>query len=144
LILYSTVAIVTGLMIGYVSLAVGYIVGHAIKKGSGGRGGRRYQIAALALTYFAVSMSAIPIMIAQQIKEKPVQTEQSSSPKNDEAPSVGKGLVILLLYGLASPFLELSSPFSGLLGLVILFVGLRIAWQTTAGVALAIDGPFGN
>jgi hypothetical protein len=41
LILYSVFAIVTGIVIGYVSLAVGYIVGKAIKFGSGGIGGRR-------------------------------------------------------------------------------------------------------
>src|SRR5262245_22676947 len=61
LILYSTVGIVTGLAIGYVSLAVGWIVGRAMMMGSGGIGGRRYQIAALLLTYAAVSLSAIPI-----------------------------------------------------------------------------------
>src|SRR5258708_6391633 len=44
--LYSAVGIITGLEIGYVSLAVGYIVGKAVMKGSRGIGGRRYQIAA--------------------------------------------------------------------------------------------------
>src|SRR5262245_49971933 len=57
LILYSAFGIITGLVIGYVSLAVGYIVGKAIKAGSRGMGGRRYQIAAALLTYAAVSMS---------------------------------------------------------------------------------------
>src|ERR1039457_3990074 len=36
LILYAVFGIVTGLMIGYVSLAVGWIVGKAMMKGSGG------------------------------------------------------------------------------------------------------------
>ena len=35
----------------------------AIMKGTNGIGGRRYQIAAVALTYAAVSLSAIPIGI---------------------------------------------------------------------------------
>src|SRR5437764_994533 len=59
--LYSAFGIITGLEIGYVSLAVGYIVGKAILKGSGGIGGLRYQVLAAVLTYAAVSMSAIPI-----------------------------------------------------------------------------------
>src|SRR6266446_7126240 len=63
LILYSAVGIITGLEIGYVSLAVGYLVGKAMKKGSQGIGGRRYQIAAALLTYAAVSMAAIPIAL---------------------------------------------------------------------------------
>lgn len=63
LIIYATFAITTGIIIGYVSLAVGWLVGKAIIKGSGGVGGRRYQITAALLTYAAVSMAAIPIGI---------------------------------------------------------------------------------
>jgi hypothetical protein len=63
LILYATFAIATGIVIGYVSLAVGWMVGKAILKGSGGVGGRRYRITAALLTYAAVSMAAVPIWI---------------------------------------------------------------------------------
>jgi hypothetical protein len=171
LILYSVFAIVTGIVIGYVSLAVGYIVGKAIKFGSGGIGGRRYQVGALLLTYAAVSMSAIPIGISQAIKAKkegpPPRVEKSrSQPSPSQAPSQGNSpasegatspaadpapkpemhlgavLVGLALLGLASPFLELQDPFHGLIGLVILFVGIRIAWQLTAGPKVDILGPF--
>ncbi|HKR95402.1 MAG TPA: hypothetical protein VJW55_08580, partial [Candidatus Angelobacter sp.] len=48
------------------------------------------------------------------------------------------------LAGLASPFLELQNPVYGLIGLVILFVGIRIAWRLTQGRSAAIDGPFDN
>jgi hypothetical protein len=65
MILYAAFGIITGLVIGYLSLAVGYIVGKAILFGSGGIGGRRYQIAAALLTYVAVSIAAIPMGIAQ-------------------------------------------------------------------------------
>ncbi|HTC94643.1 MAG TPA: hypothetical protein VK699_14475 [Terriglobales bacterium] len=70
LVLYAAFAIVTGWMIGYVSLAVGYIVGKAIMVGSKGVGGRRYQIAAVVLTYAAVSLAAIPIWISIISKQK--------------------------------------------------------------------------
>ena len=70
LILYSAFGIITGIEIGYVALAVGWLVGTAIKKGSNGVGGRRYQIAAVALTYAAVSLSAIPLGISYMMKEK--------------------------------------------------------------------------
>jgi hypothetical protein len=63
LILYSAFGIATGIRLGYIALAVGWLVGAAIKKGSNGIGGRRYQIAAVALTYAAVSLSAIPVGI---------------------------------------------------------------------------------
>jgi hypothetical protein len=48
----------------------------------------------------------------------------------------------MLFAGLASPFLELQSGVSGILGLVILFVGIRIAWKITSAPPLEILGPF--
>src|SRR5271167_3657873 len=70
MILYATFEIVTGIIIGYVSLAVGWMVGKAIMKGSNGVGGRRYQITAVLLTYSAVSMAAVPIWIHYAGKQK--------------------------------------------------------------------------
>ena len=75
LIIYAGFGIITGLMLGYISLAVGYIVGKAIMKGTNGLGGRRYQIAAVALTYAAVSLSAIPIGISQIVKHRNAQKQ---------------------------------------------------------------------
>jgi hypothetical protein len=176
LVLYAAFGIVTGLMIGYISLAVGYIVGKAMLMGSGGIGGRRYQIAAVLLTYFAVSTAAIPIGISQFMKvqkAKPHTSTQSSAPRSNDPsrmdeedvsggdpgstatpdnppahkkspPSLGTALGALLVLGLASPFLELASPLHGLIGLVILFVGLQIAWKLTAGKKVDILGPFGE
>jgi hypothetical protein len=129
LILYVTFALTTGLEIGFVSLAVGYIVGKALVMGSKGQGGRRYQIAAVLLTYMAVSLSAVPIALYQH-------TAETGIPSFDIA-RVGE----LALLGLASPFLDLSAPTHGVIGLIILFVGLRIAWRMTAGKAVNIVGP---
>lgn len=171
LVLYAVVGIVTGLMIGYVSLAVGWLVGKAMMKGSGGLGGRRYQIVAMLFTYAAVSMAAIPMTIVEFSKEKKsraegkVQTAQPTDNANPQSPAAEEGqatasnqesrttekrmgfaaaIGYLALLGLASPFLELgSSPLNGLIGLVILFVGIRIAWQLTRGhPPLVVDGPF--
>lgn len=189
LIAYSTFGIVTGLVIGYLSLLVGYIVAKAIMMGSRGIGGRRYQITAALLTYAAVSMSAVPIGISIYIKQRdakkktlvqhsvPGQTQQppaaqppaAQSPQassqdalddddadaNAGAPAATPGskpaaskvnfaaaIGALLFAGLASPFLELQEPFSGIIGLIILAVGIRIAWRLTAGVSTEILGPF--
>jgi len=73
LVIYVAFALATGWMVGYISLAVGYIVGKAIVKGSGGVGGRRYQMAAVLLTYIAVSLAAVPIAISVHMKQKSVQ-----------------------------------------------------------------------
>jgi hypothetical protein len=160
LILYSAFSILTGIIIGYVSLAVGWLVGTAIKKGSQGVGGRRYQITAVALTYAAVSLSAIPIGISYYLKQdrpKPPQanaatpspgtldsSSTSPAPETSAQPKKGFGTAIaaLLFAGLASPFLELQEGFSGIIGLVILLVGIQIAWKMTAAPPLEILGPF--
>lgn len=158
MIFYAGFTIVTGIYIGYVSLAVGWLVGKAIMLGSKGIGGRRYQIAAVALTYAAVSLAAIPIWISAYAKAKPQaqslqlrQQQPSTSADNNQLestqpkpkPNVGKALLQLLMIGLASPFLELQDPLSGIIGLVILMVGIRIAWQITVGSRCAdIQGPY--
>ena len=163
--LYAAFEIATGLIIGYIALAVGWLVGTAIKKGSGGIGGRRYQIAAVALTYAAVSLAAIPVGIAQIIKARkatpnavtaPAQAAPNSAsdpntPESDTpsrppaAPAPVNAIAVigeLLFAGLTSPFLELSSGVSGIIGLVILFVGVNIAWKMTGAAKLEILGPF--
>lgn len=118
--LYAGFVIMTNIVIGYVSLAVGFIVAKAILLGSKGIGGRRYQVLALILTYLAVSLSFIPILLSF----KHLSISEVSFAK-------------LLAVGLISPFLELQAdPGHGLIGLLILIVGLRIAWKMTASKVL--------
>jgi hypothetical protein len=207
LILYSAFGVITGLIIGYLSLGVGYIVGKAMMMGSKGIGGLRYQIAAVLFTYAAVSMSAVPMAIAYQVKRQREHQEQKVAGLADEQrqfeqefggdaskpvppragarlaasqqtparataaaaeapageqrpapdrptpplhpvspqrpqPSPAAAFGYLALLGLASPFLELQEPLHGIIGLVILLVGIRIAWQLTAARQLEILGPF--
>jgi hypothetical protein len=142
--LYVAVALTTGLIIGFVSLAVGYIVGKAVVMGSGGLGGRRYQIAAVLLTYMAVSLAAVPIAISQQMKQRSAQQHaQVGDAATAHAPkmSPAKALATLAFLGLASPLLALADPAHGIIGLIILFVGIRIAWKITAGRPVKILGP---
>jgi hypothetical protein len=165
MVLYATFAIVTGIVIGYASLAVGWIVGKAMITGSNGVGGRRYQIVAVLLTYAAVSTAAIPIWIhyADQPKKSTElshqETSNSSSGSGEQEssgnesnrrssqgrPNFVAAMGTLIGLGLVSPFLELSgNPLSGIIGLVILFVGMRFAWRFTEARAPAILGPFEN
>jgi hypothetical protein len=152
---YAAFEIVTHLTIGYLALGVGYLVAKAMLIGSGGIGGRRYQIAAVILTYAAVSMAAIPVGLIEISKERQAhqtsaqsssddgQSEQQSSQPPKHKMSRGQALAYLAFLGLASPFLELESPLSGAIGLVILFVGIQIAWKMTAGPPVPeISGPY--
>jgi hypothetical protein len=160
--LYAAFVILTDIQWALVSLAAGWLVGKAIMLGSGGVGGRRYQIAAALLTYAAVSMAFIPILIHYQGTDKAVsqpakhaQSNSGDSPagqspgKEDPVPASGKespslarfiGWVVLI--GLASPFLQLRAGVSGVINLIILFVGMQFAWRMTRGVQIAIDGPY--
>jgi len=122
------------------TLAIGYIVAAAMMKGSGGLGGRRYQIAAVALTYMAVSLSFIPIAINQARQSALPKIEVSEPAKPTMSP--GRAIGALVLVGLAAPFLELADPVHGIIGMIILFVGMRIAWRKAEGVPMTIDGPF--
>ena len=165
--LYSTVEIVTTMTIGYLALAVGWLVAKAMMTGSRGIGGTRYQITAVLLTYLAISMSAIPVGIsyivshrhdkaAQVQSDQPQQaiddsTGNDAQASNDAASgssgavrdkSTGHAILRLLFFGIASPFLELASPGSGIIGLVILFVGLSIAFRMTKATPLDVDGPY--
>lgn len=51
----------TAWIVSLPALAIGWMVGMAIKKGAGGTGGRSYQITAAILTYVAISMSSLPV-----------------------------------------------------------------------------------
>ena len=140
--IYVAFALATGLVVGWVSLAVGFIVGKAMSLGSRGLGGRRYQLVAVLLTYLAVSMAAVPIAMHQMRQQHQAQARSSdaTAPPAKQV-SVAKALGILALVGVASPFLELQDPVHGLIGLVILFVGLRFAWRFTAGRPISVSGP---
>jgi len=175
MILYAVFEIATGLIVGYVSLAVGWMVGTAMMKGSNGVGGRRYQVAAVLLTYAAVSMAAVPVWIhygnkhqqeqqqrqtqgqqtQQQLDEEQRQLETESGqrpsqpvPKSaQQRISLGAWLARAALIGLASPFLEVLGggvTFGWLIGVVILFVGMKIAAKLTAGRTIEIFGPFND
>jgi hypothetical protein len=166
LILYSGVGILLHLEIGYVSLAVGYLVGKAMMKGSGDIGGRRYQWIAVVLTYAAVSLSAVPVAIVQythsdahraQVQKRNAPGAQgiqqqgalpskpdAFAPKKPAIVKLGMLLGLLAFYGLTSPFLGLlTNPLHGAIGLLILFIGVRIAWQITSGRRMpAVEGPY--
>jgi hypothetical protein len=125
---YATFTIVTHFYFGWVALGVGWLVGSAIMFGSKGVGGPKYQIAAMVLTYAAISLAEVPILIARAIEHNGSSVDWAAM-----APQ-------LVLWGIASPFLELRRPVFGILGLVILFVGLRIAARVTAAKRQVASG----
>jgi hypothetical protein len=71
-IIYYGVIAITNLEIGIVALLIGYMVGYAVRSGAG-RGGRRFQVLAAALTYLSVGMAYSPLAL------KPILTGRAGS-----------------------------------------------------------------
>ena len=119
---YAGFTIVTHFYFGYVALLVGWIIAKAMMVGSKGVGGPKYQATAVVLTYLAISLAAVPIVMVNY-------AQNADGSQVDWASHVGD----LAFYGLFSPFLRLQAGISHIIGLVILFVGIRIAWRIAAG-----------
>jgi len=77
--IYYAVIAIANLEIGIVAILIGYMVGYAVRKGAGGRGGRRFQILAVVLTYWSVGLAYAPLAFKQATKGKGDDTASSFS-----------------------------------------------------------------
>jgi hypothetical protein len=142
---YAAIIMITGMSLALVAILVGYLVGSAVRKGSRGLSGRRCQIAAVALTYLAITFSYIPAGIREAMKQDTAAKTEARQSKAGEPPKEGSLFVaILALSGVAIvfPFLALGDGFSGILGLLIIGLGLQRAWRLTARDERLLTGPF--
>ena len=145
--LYALVAILTGLEVGLIAILVGYMVGRAVRHGSGGLGGRPQQIMAVVLTYFAITTSYLPVFVYQSIKNPSSvqQARQTDTPQcRSRSPRCrfAQAIVMLILIFAAAPFLSLTQGLGALITLFIIFIGLQRAWRLTARSEILIMGPY--
>jgi hypothetical protein len=117
---YATFINLTGISIGIVSIFLGYLIGRAVRIGSGHVGGKRYQAIAMILTYAAMCSQYLPTALA--LTKGPV-------------PWTAYPFIYLVL--LAFPVLEFS-----ILGLFIMGIGIYQAWKMNKPVQAIIRGPF--
>lgn len=151
-IIYYAVIAITDFEIGIVAILIGYIVGYAVRKGAGGRGGRRFQVLAVALTYAAVALAYTPIAVKAALKDKAGEqatatTSQPATPDKtaENVPPSSAVVALAMLIGLiaALPILVIVGTLpSGLISAVIIFFGLKQAWSMTGVPALQITGPY--
>jgi hypothetical protein len=80
--IYFAVIQFAHLEIGIVAILIGYMVGYSVHKGAAGRGGRRYQIIATLLTYWAVGLAYAPFELSRRIEES---TKVTASTPADSA-----------------------------------------------------------
>ena len=109
------------LEIGIVAVLNGWMVGKAMRIGSGGRGGRVLQVAAALLTYLSVGMAYVPLALSA---------------------GAAINLATLLSAALLPVYVVLGSLPGGLISALIIGFGMVQAWQLTGTPALDIQGPF--
>lgn len=131
MIIYSVVTMATGWTIGYLAIAVGWIVGKSVMAGASGVGSSRIQAVALLFTYAAISLNELPLVLYQAYNHP--------GSVNDW-PALLQEVAIT---GVTAPFVHFNTnPLNAGLSLVILLIGLRIAWRLTQIRPLAVAGPF--
>jgi len=142
---YGIVAL-TGYQLGLVSIVVGLLVGFAVRRGSGGRGGWRYQALAIGLTYAAICSTYLPF-IFQEIRsqraaaaERHAQAPAAAEPPREPAslPAFLGAVAMLAGFTLALPFLGGAS---NIMGLVIIAIALYEAWKVNREAPLSVTGP---
>lgn len=149
--IYFGIAKLTGYEFGLVAVLVGFAVGGAVKWGCYGRGGRGYQVLAVAITYLAIVSTYIPpVLEALKEKSEPVAAAQNVADANaapapaaaDEEPPTLAGFLLaitaLMLIACAAPFL---AGLQNIIGLVIIGFGLWEAWKINQRQELSITGP---
>ena len=144
---------------GIVAVGVGLLVGAAVRKGSDGRGGWRYQTLAIALTYLAIAAAQAPFVLDAIREAGPLETAQDSVlvtsdttgtvAASDSAARIDAadldvvglfmGLALLLIFFLASPILV------GVQSIILLLIysfALYEAWKLNQKVELRVTGPY--
>jgi hypothetical protein len=169
--IYYAVIAIANLEIGIVAILIGYMVGYAVRKGARGRGGLRFQVLAVALTYASVALAYTPLAFQEVLDADrgarkaaatttstdgnvaataadgtSVATAIESTPAETTRPSGRRALfalAILLTFIAALPVMVVvgSLP-SGLISAFIIFIGMRQAWRMTGVPLLQILGPY--
>jgi hypothetical protein len=153
--LYYAVVAITNFEIGIVAIAIGYMVGYAIRFGARGRGGRRFQVMAVLLTYWAVGLAYAPIAFQGAAAADDKATALAVAGGNDVLPAEpeaegasGAGspvlaMAIVLAFTVALPILVIVTSLpGGLISAAIIAFGMQQAWRMTALPHIEITGPY--
>jgi hypothetical protein len=157
---YAIVVAVSQFQLAPVTIGIAFVIAKVVRKASGGIGGLRFQILAVALTYLASSMGYLPPLLRAISDHEPAHqhsTRGADAPRGETADTPGgveasprlsvgalavtlvKLTALLIGYALAAPVLEATqAP----LGLLIVGFGLWEAWKLTKEVPIVFDGPY--
>jgi hypothetical protein len=151
----------TGYNLSLIAIAIGIVIGLAIRKATGGIGGKRYQALAMFLTYSAIVWTNVPRILDELANRPPpaeVQPGAQSSvgvapvPSATSQPPVQReppppvtlkqflfAWLVLFAFAYAVPFLGGAKS---ILSVIIIGIGLYEAWKFTKGTPIPIKGPF--
>jgi hypothetical protein len=115
-----------GIEHGLLALVVGLLVGGAVRKGSGGRGGRGYQLLAVLITYLSICANYIPDVYRGIVED-------------DHHGFSVVALVISAVFSLAAPVLR---GFDSIWGILIVGFALYEAWAMNRRRLLTFNGPY--
>ena len=159
-ILYYAVIAITDFEIGIVAIAIGYMVGYGVRVGTRGRGGRRFQVIALLLTYWAVGLAYTPFVFSALSNEDATQQASTNTTASADAPAPDApdaldapvesdasnpllALAVLFALPFALPVLTIVSSLpGGLISAAIIAFGMHQAWRMTGVPHVVITGPY--
>jgi hypothetical protein len=165
-VVYFAVLAISGFEVGLVAIAIGYMVGYGIRLGTRGRGGRRFQVLALVLTYWAIGLAYSSLAIQQAFEDRSKEASASLSgaqaagatpdaaPTAPDAPAVDEdapvtggefvlGLLQILVFTFVLPVLVVVGSLPGsIISAAIIGFGMLQAWKMTAAPSLTISGPY--
>lgn len=168
--IYFGVRALTGYEVGLVAIVVGILVGRAVRRGSGNRGGLGYQFLAAGITYFAIATTFLPMALKEIAEASPSgQTEAVSgtpegvatdgsavkapATESEAAPAaIGEAapagdeevspiIAIIALVGLTLALPILVAFGGGVISLLIVGFGVWEAWRVNKRIAIDITGP---
>jgi hypothetical protein len=148
----------TGYEFAYVTIAIGWFIGASVRKGSCGRGGWRYGLLAVLLTYSAIAFSYFGVAVGSEIKNKSAaapapapalshkaaaapETSKADAPTSPEEKLPSNPVILLVMlfgFALITPIVAATQS---ILSAIIIGFGLWKAWAMNRAVQLEITGP---
>src|SRR5215211_3475572 len=161
---YVALLAATGRELTIAVLLIGLVVGKAVRIGGRGRGGRRFQWLAVALTYLAIASTYVPFVVkgysrssslaasaagvardgapASTLDTRFLMVAAEPPPVPAPTKSLGAtalGLGALLLLAVAAPVLEGANH---IVGALLMLAALVQAWRLNRRVDVTITGPY--
>ncbi|MDB5325147.1 MAG: hypothetical protein JWM57_716 [Phycisphaerales bacterium] len=171
-VIWYGVRIIANMEIGLIAILVGFLVGKAVRIGSGNRGGRAYQVIAVLLTYCGIAANYMPDVTQALLagahdraatqpasdgtpaaihsaatkagEAAPATTAPAAAPhQRPSLPKLAAAVVLLVALVFA---VSLAAPFlagtQNIIGLLIIGFALWQAWKLNRRFALPITGPY--